>query len=549
MGASNSSDSWFSNGGWLKAIVLLVVVLFGGYSVVLMYANGEIPFAVLTLLVLASGVFVFSNPKTYAHRYIFPGVAGMVIFIIFPMLYNIGISFTNYSGTNLLSLERVQEYHLSQTYQVEGGSFKFKVLQTDNGYRLGLTSEETGKHYVTGSLQLIDKDEIEEQELKTESLPYIGSPVDAFERSDWLNDKAEPIKRIIQLRTHLSELKLKLPNGTVLSMSGLRKFSALKPLFTRLADGAIINSTIIINDANTLMNNQTGRLMRPNMETGFYQYVNEHNEFVGERVPPGFAVGVGWKNYIRALTDKGIQQPFLQIFIWTVAFAGLSVLFTLAIGMVLASLVQWEELKGKGVYRVVLILPYAVPAFISILVFKGLFNQNFGEINLALGALFNIAPENFPSWYTDPWMAKAMILIVNTWLGYPYMMILCMGLLKAIPEDLYEASAMDGAGPIHNFFKITVPLLMKPLTPLLIASFAFNFNNFVLIELLTSGSPDIIGANPQAGHTDILVSYTYQIAFEAQGQDYGLAAAIGTIIFLMVGGMALLNLKFTKANG
>ena len=514
-----------------------------------MYANGEIPFAILTLLVLASGVFVFSNPKTYAHRYIFPGVAGMVVFIIFPMAYNIGISFTNYSGTNLLSLERVQEYHLSQTYQVEGGSFKYKLLKTENGYRLGLTSDETGKHYVTGSLQLTAKSEIEEHDINTADLAYVGSPVDSSESSEWLNDKAEPIKAIIQLRTHLSQLQIKLPDQTILSMSGLRKFSALKPLFTRLKDGAIINNTIIINDANTLMNNKTGELMRPNMETGFYQYVNEHNEFVGEKVPPGFAVAVGWKNYIRAVTDKGIQEPFLQIFVWTVAFAGLSVLFTLAIGMVLASLVQWEELKGKGVYRVVLILPYAVPAFISILVFKGLFNQNFGEINLALGALFNVAPENFPAWYTDPWMAKAMILIVNTWLGYPYMMILCMGLLKAIPEDLYEASAMDGAGPIHNFFKITVPLLMKPLTPLLIASFAFNFNNFVLIELLTSGAPDIIGAIPQAGHTDILVSYTYQIAFESQGKDYGLASAIGTIIFLLVGGLALLNLKFTKANG
>lgn len=549
MSASNSSETWLSNGGWLKALTLLVVVLFGGYSIVLMYANGEIPFAILTLLVLASGVFVFSNPKTYAHRYIFPGVAGMVVFIIFPMAYNIGISFTNYSGTNLLSLERVQEYHLNQTYQVEGGSFKYKLLKTDNGYRLGLTSDETGKHYVTGSLQLTPKKEIEEHDIKTADLAYVGSPVDSSESSEWLNDKAEPIKAIIQLRTHLSQLQIKLPDQTILSMSGLRKFSALKPLFTRLKDGAIINNTIIINDANTLMNNKTGELMRPNMTTGFYQYVNEHNEFIGEKVPPGFAVAVGWKNYIRAVTDKGIQEPFLQIFIWTVAFAGLSVLFTLAIGMVLASLVQWEELKGKGIYRVVLILPYAVPAFISILVFKGLFNQNFGEINLALGALFNVAPENFPAWYTDPWMAKAMILIVNTWLGYPYMMILCMGLLKAIPEDLYEASAMDGAGPIHNFFKITVPLLMKPLTPLLIASFAFNFNNFVLIELLTSGAPDIIGAIPQAGHTDILVSYTYQIAFESQGKDYGLASAIGTIIFLLVGGLALLNLKFTKANG
>jgi maltose/maltodextrin transport system permease protein len=221
------------------------------------------------------------------------------------------------------------------------------------------------------------------------------------------------------------------------------------------------------------------------------------------------------------------------------------VAFTLAIGMVLACLVQWELLKGRAFYRVMLILPYAIPAFISILVFKGLFNQNFGEINMFLKAAFGIQPD----WFTSPFLAKVMILIVNTWLGYPYMMILCMGLLKAIPEDLYEASAMDGAGPVQNFFKITGPLLMKPLTPLLVASFAFNFNNFVLIQLLTNGAPDIIGASTPAGTTDLLVSYTYRIAFEGGGgRDYGLAGAIATAIFLIVGILALINLKLSKAD-
>lgn len=221
----------------------------------------------------------------------------------------------------------------------------------------------------------------------------------------------------------------------------------------------------------------------------------------------------------------------------------LTVLFTVIIGMVLACVVQWEPLRGKGLYRLLLILPYAVPAFISILIFKGLFNQSFGEINLILNQLFGIRPE----WFNSPHLAKIMVIIVNTWLGYPYMMILCMGLLKAIPQDLYEASAMDGATTWQNFSKITMPLLIKPLTPLMIASFAFNFNNFVLIQLLTNGRPDMIGTSTPAGHTDLLVSYTYRIAFEGSGaQDFGLAAAIATIIFLLVGGLALLNLKATK---
>jgi maltose/maltodextrin transport system permease protein len=171
--------------------------------------------------------------------------------------------------------------------------------------------------------------------------------------------------------------------------------------------------------------------------------------------------------------------------------------------------VQWEALRGRSVYRVLLILPYAVPAFISILIFNGLFNQSFGEINMVLNALFGLKP----AWFSDPIMARVMVIAVNTWLGFPYMMILCMGLLKSIPEDLYEASAIDGAGPLYNFTKITLPLMIKPLTPLLIASFAFNFNNFVMIYLLTGGGPNMIGTTEPAGYTDLLVSYTYRIAF------------------------------------
>lgn len=270
---------------------------------------------------------------------------------------------------------------------------------------------------------------------------------------------------------------------------------------------------------------------------------------MGENYVPGFKVNVGFKNFGQIIKDEGVRKPFIKIFIWTVIFAALTVFITLAIGMVLACLVQWEFLKGRGVYRLFLVLPYAVPAFISILVFRGLFNESYGEINAIIRGFMGIFMDNYEdiAWFNSPFWAKTMILIVNAWLGYPYMMILCMGLLKSIPDDLYEASAMDGASFVNNFFKITLPLLIKPLTPLLIASFAFNFNNFVLIMLLTNGAPDILDANPQAGETDLLVSYTYRIAFQGNGgQNYGLAAAIATLIFLLVGAIAVVQLWFTR---
>lgn len=316
-------------------------------------------------------------------------------------------------------------------------------------------------------------------------------------------------------------------------MSGLRQFAAVVPLYALQEDGE------------TLLNNRTGELLRPNMDVGFYQAINEQGQFVGDSVSPGFIVSIGSHNFERVWKDDGIKEPFISIFIWTVVFSVLSVAFTLIIGLVLASVVQWEALKGRAIYRVLLILPYAVPAFISILIFKGLFNQSFGEINMVLQGIFGLSP----AWFSDPFLAKCMVLIVNTWLGFPYMMILCMGLLKAIPDDLYEASAIDGANFVHNFTRITLPLMIKPLTPLLIASFAFNFNNFVMIQLLTGGGPNMIGTSEPAGYTDLLVSYTYRIAFEgAGGQDFGLASAIATLIFLLVGALALLNLRFTKVS-
>ena len=128
--------------------------------------------------------------------------------------------------------------------------------------------------------------------------------------------------------------------------------------------------------------------------------------FIGNTISPGFVVEIGTANFERVWKDEGIKEPFISIFIWTVVFSICTVAFTLAIGLILANIVQWEELKGRAVYRVLLILPYAVPAFISILIFKGLFNQSFGEINMVLESIFGLKP----NWFSDPILAKTMVL-------------------------------------------------------------------------------------------------------------------------------------------
>ncbi|WP_105685620.1 maltose ABC transporter permease MalF [Cronobacter dublinensis] len=496
----------------LKWSAMGLLGLLVGYLVVLMYAQGEYLFAIMTLILSSVGLYIFANRRAYAWRYVYPGLAGMGLFVLFPLACTIAIAFTNYSSTNQLTQERARQVLMDRKYQA-GDSYTFGLYPAGQQWRLALTDGAGGKYFVSEPFKFGG-----EQKLKLTAAP--GLP----------EGERATLRVITQNRQALTQLTAELPDASQLVMSSLRQFSGTRPLYTLADDG-------------TLTNNQSGVKYRPNNDIGFYQAINADGQWGDEKLSPGYTVSIGWDNFLRVFADDGIQKPFMAIFVWTVVFAALTVVLTVAVGMVLACLVQWESLKGKAIYRVLLILPYAVPSFISILIFKGLFNQSFGEINMMLSALFGIKP----AWFTDPTTARAMIIIVNTWLGYPYMMILCMGLLKAIPDDLYEASAMDGAGPFQNFFKITFPLLIKPLTPLMIASFAFNFNNFVLILLLTNGGPDRIGTTTPAGYTDLLVSYTWRIAFEGGGgQDFGLAAAIATLIFLLVGALAVVNLKATR---
>ncbi|WP_191907162.1 maltose ABC transporter permease MalF [Erwinia billingiae] len=496
-----------------RALIVLFALL-AGYLIVLMYAQGEYLFAILTLLLSSLGLFIYGNRRAYAWRYVYPGLAGMALFVLFPLVCTIAIAFTNYSSVHQLTFERAQSVLMDRQFSADN-AWNFALYPDGNKWQLALTSPENGAVMVSKPFAF-NATTPQTLEMAAQTLPE--------------TEKAG-LRVITQNRQALSQLSARLADGTQLRMSSLRQFSGTQPLYQLSKDG------------NLLTDSQSGKVYRPNMDSGFYQAIDAKGGWETEVLSPGFTVGIGWKNFLRVVQDDGIQKPFLSIFVWTVVFSLLTVVLTTAVGMVLACVVQWDELKGKAAYRLLLILPYAVPAFISILIFKGLFNQSFGEINLVLSTLFGIKP----AWFSDPLTAKTMLIIVNTWLGYPYMMILCMGLLKAIPDDLYEASAMDGATPVQNFFRITLPLLIKPLTPLMIASFAFNFNNFVLIQLLTNGGPDRLGTTTPAGHTDLLVSYTWRIAFEGGGgQDFGLAAAIATLIFLLVGGLAAINLKASR---
>ena len=489
------------------------------WLVLRLHAAGEPLWAVLALTGGVATLYVFGSARTLAARYLYPGVVGMLLFVALPLLYTVQIGFTNYSATNLLTEERARAYLLDQVTLDEERVLAF-TLHADGGrWRMRLAPAEggAGAEFISPPLDLVAT--ADDASMASTSVAVAPLPADAPPPAPALG-----LRDKLRHRDAVMRLKLALPDGRLLSYAGVHEFGTAEPTWLPGADGALTHKP-------------SGTIYRANRETGFFESAD------GLRLQPGFKVGVGWRNYSRMLFDADLRGPFVSIFLWTVLFAGLTVLFSTVLGMTLAVLLNWEALRGRTVYRTLLFLPYAVPGFISILVFKGLFNQNFGEINAILNALFGIRP----AWFADPLLAKVMILVVNTWLGYPYIMLLCSGLLKAIPADLYEASAIAGAGPLTNFLRITAPLIARPLTPLLISAFAFNFNNFVLISLLTDGRPDFLNTKLPAGTTDILVSYTYRIAFTDAGANFGLSAAISTLIFVIVALMSVIKLRLTRA--
>jgi len=247
---------------------------------------------------------------------------------------------------------------------------------------------------------------------------------------------------------------------------------------------------------------------------------------------------VGFENYVTVLTGS-IRNVFFPVLGWTVCFAIFSTAGAYFLGMFLAVLLNNPNMKESKIYRSILIVPWALPSTIAILAWQGLLNEQYGGINNLLHFLGISA--NIP-WLTDPFWARAGIIIVNVWLGFPYMMNVCLGGLQAISKEYYEAAKMDGASRFQCFLRITFPMVTKLSVPLVISSFAMNFNNFGNIYMITQGGPARID-NQFAGYTDILASTTYKMT--TWSNRYELSATFSVLIFIIVGTFTLINMRLS----
>ena len=257
--------------------------------------------------------------------------------------------------------------------------------------------------------------------------------------------------------------------------------------------------------------------------------------------PPAKLVDwVGLKNFINIFTLSIWRSTFFDVLQWTVVWTLLATTLQCAVGVMLAILVNQKDLPFKALIRTIFILPWAVPGFVTILVFAGMFNDSFGVINNAILDFFGIAPK---PWMTDPFWSKTALIMMQTWLGFPFVFAMTTGVLQAIPDDLYEAAKMDGASGWTRLKTITLPLVMTAIAPIIITQYTFNFNNFNIIYLFNNGGPAVAGSN--AGGTDILVSWIYKLTMSSS--QYAIAATITILLSIFVVGVALWQFRATSS--
>ncbi len=435
-------------------------------------------------------------------KYLLPGTLFLLVFQVYPVLYTGYISLTNLGTGNILdkseAIDQIERQSLSST--PSNTSFVASGATNADG-TVGLI------------LATVDEnDEVVEVQIGTADgvTPVDLGDVTFREGSNRIESaggfNALGLREANDLGDELTRLIVPTDEGVI--------------RLTTASRAALVQFALSYDPAtDTMTNVETGVVYSP-LEGNFVSDT-------GERLTPGWQATIGFDNYQRVFQSEAIRGPFFRVFLWNWAFAAGSVIFSFAVGLGLAITLNHEELKGKRLYRAFLIFPYALPSFLTVLVWEGMLNQRFGVVNEVFGT-------DIP-WLSNAWVARGSILLVNTWLGFPYMFLVATGALQSVPDELKEAANVDGANAFQAFRRVTFPLLMIPLAPLLISSFAFNFNNFNVVSFLTRGGPPVLGAQTPAGSTDILVSYTYNLAFASgRGQGLAFATAISILIFIHI---------------
>lgn len=491
------------NGGLgvlVRYLMLAVVLAVAIQAVSVTVANEQWWATAIVVAATLAVVATYATRKFIPLKYLIPGILLMLMFQIYPVFYTFYTAFTNASDGHTISKEE----------SIEAITVNGPIVEEPDADRYALTvavadgADPAVAPFVylmvgaDGAALLGDEEGV--SPLDAADVTVEGGKVTAADGYSVLSG--------VQINDRSSEFdafSVPLPGDKAVKKIGLSEAFAGAVQYRYDAE----TDTIIDSTSGTV-------------------YIADNASWVpeggGATLAPGWKQFVGFDNFTKVLTNDTVRNSFVGILLWNIAFAGLSVLTTFALGLLLA-LVLNRKMIGQRATRSLLLLPYALPGFITALVWASMYNKDFGLINNLTGLDVN--------WLGDVWWAKVALLVTNLWLGFPYMFLICTGALQSMPANLTEAAIVDGASPWRVFRSITLPLLMTSIAPMLVASFAFNFNNFTLIFLLTEGGP-FPADNPSAGATDLLISYTYRLAFGGAGSQFGFAAAISIFIFIIV---------------
>jgi arabinogalactan oligomer/maltooligosaccharide transport system permease protein len=557
--------------------------------------------------------YVFLSARAMPFRWLAPGMVFLALMMLWPIFFTVWVALTNWSTGHALTKDQAIERLTS------GGNY---LLDTEQSKVVDLylyrdPSQVSAANPLAG-LKLLARDDAGDVFYGTPRLSSAAAPEEPVldcctpggdpaaelaalgaidEDGDGIPESIGPYQKlrlgdIASVSSILDQMVLDVPNrGQV----RVRTFSS----------GVLAENRFTYDAAtDTLTDHSNGQVCTP--QNAYFVCAD------GTRLEPGWREFQGFANFTKILGDERVRTPFLRIFVWNVIFASSVVLLQLALGLGLALTFEDRRLKGRGLYRSLLLVPWAAPGFIVILVWRGLLNPTYGPVNHQLEArwLYQLSHATWPKWLvavllvasaagllwmalgmlrrrrwfatamnlagaaviawflykilgpgfglrtvTIPWVqptgnwfwSKVAVILVTMWQGFPYFFLICMGALQAIPHDMKEAAKVDGASPFQVFWRVTFPMLMVGIAPLLIASFAFNFNAFVNIFLLTGGGPAVAGYGVPFGETDILISFVYNLAIHSgRGGQYALAAAATFFIFFIVATISAISFRFTR---
>ena len=521
----------------MKFSTIIRYVLLGIFNALMFYI---VPLAISYeswFLLLIVGIITFLINITYLTnrlkplKWITPGFIFLLAFVVFPAGFNFYVSFTNWQTGHILTktqvIERLEDLTFS-TEEQRGVEFDLYVMQ-DSDLDYYFLADLDENNLLFG--KAITSDEFNSVNYANHEPSFKDSNNNiVIPESLYLLSGKEQIANSSQLQ----ELSLLVDKNTRINLYNISVFGA--------SSGRIFSSQqkySYDSDTDILYDNTQNVACT----------LGDRGNFIcgGESVDTGWRITVGSENYQRIIDDERFRGPLGTVATWTFQFAFFSVLLAFFVGLFLAVTLNNEKVRFQKVYRSIYIIPYAIPGFISILVFRGLLNPDFGLINDWLDPIYQLLNIEPIRWFRTEASSKAAVLLVNTWLGFPYMFLIVTGALQSIPTELIEASKVDGATPRQSFWRITFPLLLVSISPLLIGAFAYNFNNFTLIFLLTGGGPPLVGADVSVGYTDILISFTYNLAVSGgRGVQFGLAAAVTTIIFFLVLIISAISFRYSK---